>query len=237
MMPGIVSISGSVGGLAGIFEPFAKLDFTTATYTLNGVSVALGDLLQRTDMTINSNGARFDWSTTDDPARFQAALIDAINLHAAAMTVVVECQMAASPSVTHQPINISGASDEADQSFIWLKMRSTYMEFAATMGTSYRNYYADYTSTFPINTTHRAALCYSPARSAGSALPKIAAFNGGLPTYSDGFTASSYTPAFTKGAIGGRPADSYPDMDGWIRKVEFYPLAMSEAELAAISSL
>lgn len=232
MMPGIVAINGVAGGVSGILEPFAKLDFTTANYTLGGVSVALGDLLQRTDMTINANGARFDWNTSDQPARFQNSLIDAINLHASAMTVVIECQMAADETLNHQMFYMSG---DADKSQIRLKMKSTYIEFGATIDAG-MNYYADYSTPRLVNTTYRAALCYSPSVSTRFDLPKIAAFNGGLTTYNDAFNASVYAPSFASGAIGGRYADSYLDMNGWIRKVEFYEIAMAEAELIAIST-
>lgn len=207
------------------------VDFTTQTYALNGVSVALTDIFSNISQTIDANGLLLDStaSPATKPPKFTHEASDAVNLTGCECTVIAEFLSRASGAVT--PFN----------------MNTNYLDSSYAIGTFSASIYAydtqvtaeinldfDPNITLAINpgpawnTIRRCAMRVSKS---GNAL----SVNGSVPDVD----TSPYiygTPEFEHITIGGWDGDSALGINAYFRKLMFYP-ALSNSDLQLYSNL
>jgi hypothetical protein len=200
------------------------MDFTTQEYALNGEAVALSTLLDRTDMTINGNGALFDWNTDDIPANLTSTALDAIP--ATGFSAIVEW---IENSTYSQMVPFSMVVSGLSSGSLWIE--------------SYNN---NTIAIFDQDNAglDRALVVPAPAMFT-SGVPRRTAFtrttsglsvcvNGGT-VYTD-LEDSAYMPDWVYVSLGGFQGRSYLDTDCFVKRVAFYE-PVSDGELQLLAAL
>lgn len=198
------------------------LDFTTQTYLMSGVATPLSSILDRTDMTINSNGARFDYNTADLPANFTPSALAAIP--ASGWTFVIEWLDVDYSGGGFYPFYMEErATEPLDIYLVSGFDYATLYDQALGIDRFFDFYPAPEYNTIP----RRMAFTRIIANAAVS-------FNGGAVTTDSDI--ADYPPIPDYVSLGGFWMDSYLSTDSWIRKVAFYP-PVADGDLPTYSTV
>ena len=221
MIYGIQAAQPSSGGVGGIdyADATVVLDFELGVYRVNGVDMAVGDLISKTD-TISASGLFINWNTDTSVPVCKPAVVDAIG--STEWTVLIDLVEQDTGSMI--PLYFSDLSTGSGANdFFWLNTLAASADFYDQPDPG-----ANRQAITAVGARPAIRRCVATRTNA-----KLSASVNGSAVVSDSVASSPHT-TISDIMLGGDAPNS-PFMYGYIERVIFYP-PKADAALPALST-